>query len=161
MQIDTGDISIPSHAANASTNPKRLATGAFNTMLEQATELRPILDEKARTSERVALRTSMLEAANADPQMAENLAYGFTYNYLDSAILDLSDRPNIRYTATGELVTPQSERYFKTISEAMQRQCANLYQQEKSKGTPDSEILEKVFNFHDSMPKPFKDMLAM
>ncbi len=161
MYINAGDTSIAPRAGIVVDATTRSPTRAFNIALEQAVHFRPTLDETLRTAERVAMRSSMLEAANADPIMAEKLAYGFTYNYLDSAMLDLSDRPNIRYAATGELVTPTSERYFATISEAMQCQCSSLYRQEKIKGTPDSDILEKVFEFHDSMPEPFRDMLAI
>lgn len=77
------------------------------------------------------------------------------------ALLDVSDRPNIRYAGTGELVTPKTEAYFAKISDQMQRQCATIYRQEVEKGTSSEQILEKLFEFQDSMPKTFQDMLAV
>ncbi|MFJ5299521.1 hypothetical protein ACIQAL_23750 [Pseudomonas sp. NPDC088368] len=106
-------------------------------------------------------RNYMLEKAKTSPSEAATLAFGYTHNSLSSALLDLSDRPNIRYAATGELVTPLTEQYFSHMSQTMQQHCNNLYRQEVSKGTPAEEILQKIFNFHDSMPARFKGMLGL
>jgi hypothetical protein len=135
--------------------------GQFQSILDQSSAMKPAYDEVTRAADRTRERRHMLEAARADPQEAEKLAYSYAHNSLAFALLDLTDSPNIRYSATGELVTPKTKQYFDTISQAMQRQCENLYRQEKSKGTPAEEILQKIFDFHDSMPRPFGDMLAL
>lgn len=116
---------------------------------------------KLRVAERLQERDYMLKAAKSDPEEAEKLAFGYAHNSLAHALLDVSDRPNIRYSATGELVTPKTEAYFAKISRAMQERCMHLYNSEKNKGTPPVEILEKIFEFHDSMPLAFKNMLAI
>lgn len=133
----------------------------FQSILDQRSARKPAYDEVTRAADRTRERRHILEAAKAGPQEAEKLAYGYAHNSLGGALLDLSDRPNIRYSATGELVTPKTKQYFDTISQAMQRQCANLYWEEKSRDTPAAEILQKIFDFQDSMPRPFRDMLAL
>jgi hypothetical protein len=107
------------------------------------------------------MRKHWLEQARASPERGEEITHGYAFNYLAHALLDLSDRPNIRYSGTGELVTPKTEAYFARISRNMQDQCANIYRQEMRKSTPADQILEKIFEFHDSMPKDFRDMLGM
>ncbi len=102
----------------------------------------------------------MLDAARADPQEAAKLAYGYAHNALGFELLDLSDRPNIRYSATGELVTPKTQAYFAKISQAMQIKSSHLYSSGIAKGTSHTEILEKIFDFHDALPERFKDMLG-
>ncbi|EPJ75550.1 hypothetical protein CFII64_29304 [Pseudomonas sp. CFII64] len=100
----------------------------------------------------------MLEIARSNPSDASELAFGFAHNSLNMELLDVSDRPNIRYSATGELVSSETSRYFAEIRSAMQKERAGLYQSELEKGTPPSEILEKIFDFNDTMPTRFLEM---
>jgi hypothetical protein len=133
----------------------------FREILNSATSSKSSLDQRKNLEDKMRERNYMLEAARENSQVAEELAYGYAHNSLAFALLDLSDRPNIRYSATGELVTPKTQEYFNRISQAVQQQCANLYRQEVAKKTPPAEILEKIFSFHDSMPKDFKAMLGI
>ncbi|OCR24988.1 hypothetical protein AFK24_10815 [Pseudomonas syringae] len=100
----------------------------------------------------------MLEIARSNPTDASELAFGFAHNSLNMELLDVSDRPNIRYSATGELVTSKTSRYFAEIRSAMQKERSALYQSELKKGTSPSEILEKMFEFNDTMPTRFLEM---
>ena len=153
-------LSIPNPDSTL-TLEKSPAKHQFQSILNESSSRKPAYDEASRTADRIRERRRTLEAAKADPQEAEKLAHRYAHNSLAFALLDLSDRPNVRYSATGELVTPQTKRYFDTISQAMQKQCASLYRMEKSKGTSATEILQKIFDFQDAMPKPFRDMLAL
>lgn len=100
----------------------------------------------------------MMRIARSDPAEAAALAHGYAYNSLSGELLDCSDRPNIRYSATGELVTPETSAYFARTHLAMQRERTELYQAELLKGTPPAEILEKIFDFNESMPTRFLEM---
>lgn len=137
------------------------STNDFENVYKSTLEPKKNENSQLRVAERLKERDYMLKAAKSDPEEAEKLAFGYAHNSLAHALLDVSDRPNIRYSATGELVTPETEAYFAKISQAMQEQCSYLYNSEKSKGTPAEQILEKIFEFHDSMPLAFKNMLAL
>lgn len=134
---------------------------AFDAVLSKTVWYKPEMSEETRAVDRSKTRQQMLALANTSAEYAESLAFGYAHHALGHALLDVSDRPNIRYSATGELVTSKTERYFATISQAMQEQCSALYKQEKSKGTGPVDILEQIFQFHDAMPKPFRSMLGM
>lgn len=134
---------------------------AFGVAMSKTLSYKPEMSEEMRAVDLSKTREQMLALANADAEDAERLAFGYAHNALGHALLDVSDRPNIRYSATGELVTSKTERYFATISQAMQEQCSALYRQEKSKGTAPVDILQQIFQFHDAMPKPFRSMLGM
>jgi hypothetical protein len=136
-------------------------TSNFGNIIKSTFEQEQIEQKKLRVTERLQERDYMLKAAKSDPEEAEKLAFGYAHNSLAHALLDVSDRPNIRYSATGELVTPKTEAYFAKISQAMQERCTHLYNSEKNKGTTPVEILEKIFEFQDSMPLAFKNMLAL
>lgn len=134
---------------------------AFGVVMSKTLSYKPEMSEEARAIVLSKTREQMLALANANAEDAERLAFGYAHHALGHALLDVSDRPNIRYSATGELVTPKTERYFAAISQAMQQQCSALYRQEKSKGTAHAEILDRIFKFHDAMPKAFRSMLGM
>lgn len=72
----------------------------------------------------------MLAIARSNPSGASELAFGFAHNSLNMELLDVSDRPNIRYSATGELVTSKTSRYFAEIRSTMQKERSALYQSE-------------------------------
>ncbi|WP_238591825.1 hypothetical protein [Pseudomonas abietaniphila] len=144
-----------------SNDGERNVSSTFASVLKAASAKAPALSEPARLEERADGRRRSLEMAKADPEEGKKIAHGYAHNYLAHALLDMSDRPNIRYSGTGELVTPTTEAYFAKVSAEMQRQCANIYRQEVEKGTSPDQILEKIFEFQDSMPKAFQDMLGI
>jgi hypothetical protein len=136
---------------------RTMQSAEFSSFLGQALFSKSALAD--RNVELARARNDILSLARTDPHAASKFAHDYTYNSLGSPLLDLSDRPNIRYSLTGELVTSKTQAYFQQISQAIQRQCDTLYRQEISKGTPAVEILEKIFSIHDSMPLRFREML--
>lgn len=136
-------------------------SNTFASVLQEATPRPPGISESTRLEQRTRSREHWLKVARTNPEEGKTLAYGYAHNYLAHAMLDVSDRPNTRYSGTGELVTPKTEAYFAKIGQEMQRQCANMYREEVNKGTSPDRILEKIFEFHDSMPKAFRDMIAI
>lgn len=162
MHINSS-INLAPHrdSVNASLSNVEISEKSFkNVLTEVHTRAQPTARQDTNI-DRTQEREYMLRVAKENPQEADKLAYGYAHNSLGHALLDLSDRPNIRYAATGELVTVQSQNYFHSVGQDMQQQLSSLYQQEINKGTPSYLILEKIFTFQDSMPQKFKDMLAM
>jgi hypothetical protein len=162
MRINNDPAISQSHSSAAKLKPASSAPDqntTFTSILSATNPPPPSVSESSRLAERTQVRQHWLEEAN--PEVAEELAREYAFNSLSHALLDLSDRPNIRYWATGELVTPKTEAYFSKISIEMQARCQRLYREEVEKGTSPDQILKKIFTFQESMPKAFRDMLAI
>ncbi|MEQ7918077.1 hypothetical protein ABQX22_02695 [Xanthomonas sp. WHRI 1810A] len=147
--------------SNGGKNLGKTKGDTFEKIFESASNRGQAAQDEKRVAARLQERSRIMQTAKADPEEAKKLAYGYAHNSLTHALLDVSDRPNIRYAATGELVTPITEAYFSKISRYMQEKSAFLYNSEIERGTSSAEILEKIFSFHDSMPETFKNMLAI
>lgn len=101
----------------------------------------------------------LIKAARESNEKAEDLAYGYAFDSLNTfPLVDISDSPIIRLSSTGEIVTPKMRAYFHNVSAGMLSQRANLYMSEKNKGTPPALILEKILAFNDALPERFKEM---
>jgi len=130
----------------------------FDKILKEATaSVQPRRSPVDAISSREA-RNNIMRIARSDPTEASQLACFYAYNSLGGELLDVSDRPNIRYSATGELVTSESSAYFAKTNIAIQRARTELYQTEIKKGTPPTQILEKIFDFNDALPQRFLEM---
>lgn len=105
-----------------------------------------------------AWRQYLLDRAANDPAEAEDLARKYAFNSLNGQILDLSEYPTIRYSATGEIVNDESTAWFERNLQLMQKQRSELYESEMMKGTPASVVLEKILDFNDALPQRFRDM---
>ncbi|WP_241001131.1 hypothetical protein [Pseudomonas syringae] len=105
-----------------------------------------------------AWRQYLLDRAANDPAEAADLARKYAFNSLNGQILDLSEYPTIRYSATGEIVNDESTAWFEKNLQLMQKQRSELYESELMKGTPAAVILEKILDFNDAQPQRFRDM---
>lgn len=108
-------------------------------------------------------RRITLEDANRDPAFAEKFTREYAYD--DSLekggpLVDISAYPTIRYTYTGELVTDSNLAAFKAEAASARIGRVTLYQQEKAKGTPDAEILEKLFRYTDTQSDAYLSKLG-
>lgn len=160
MHIELSSRTIDSAGSSVKNdNNVRSKNEKFSDILSQT--FRPKSDLTTRNVELACSRREILHAASINSKTAMKLANDYAHNALGSPLLDLSDRTNIRYSLTGEPVTSKSSQYFQQISQAMQRQCETLYQQETAKGTPAITILEKIFSLHDTLPPRFRDMLGI
>ena len=93
----------------------------------------------------------MLRDAESDPVFAKKMAEQFAYNdsyELHGPLVDISHDP-IRYSGTGEVVTEENLAAFKAEAAKVTAGRIALYQAEKAKGTPDAQILEKLFAYVD------------
>jgi hypothetical protein len=98
-------------------------------------------------------RRITIEDAKLDPAFAEKFTREYAYD--DSLekggpLVDISGYPTIRYTYTGELVTDANLTEFKAEAGKARKDRIALYQSEKSHGTSDVEILEKLFRSTDT-----------
>ncbi|XGI81467.1 hypothetical protein ACED16_07045 [Enterobacter hormaechei] len=73
-------------------------------------------------------------------------------------VLDFADWPRVRYAGSGEVQTPGSEDYFRTITAAANVLRSALIEAEREKGTPALYILDKLLNLNSALPERYKQM---
>lgn len=134
---------------------KNLALSFADTLKAVERGHSPFKTEVQRGSE---LREWLLKKAERDPKVAAELAQGYAYHSMNGQVIDLTDYPVIRYSATGEIVTDQSSNWFERSLQSMQNDRAVLYESELMKGTPAIRILEKILDFNDALPQRLRDM---
>lgn len=121
------------------------ANASFTVSLSQAAR------ELATTDPSLRYRGIVLRDAERDPAFASKTAEQFAYNNsyeLHGPMVNISQDP-IRYSATGEVVTKENLAAFKAEAAKVTAGRIALYQAEKAKGTPDAEILKKLFDYVD------------
>lgn len=104
------------------------------------------------------LRDDIMRDARSSPEEAYKLAHTYAFNSLTMPLIDVTDRDDIRYSGNGELITEESSAYYLQTMLAMQKERGELYRTEMEKGTPPTEVLEKILKFNDSLPSRFLDM---
>jgi hypothetical protein len=101
-------------------------------------------------------------AAHADAALADQLAHNYSHNPLHQ-VVDLTDEiagtGPMKYAATGEPVTPESEARYKKLAENLQTASLALYDQEKAKGTGAAEIFDKLIALVDSQSEDFRSII--
>jgi len=100
----------------------------------------------------------LVEGGAQDPEWANESAFLYGCEYIDTPMLYVGDWPIIRIAATGEIFTPEKEAYFKKIADLYHGGRVKLYENEFAKGTPSSEILKKIFEYNDTLPDEFRRM---
>lgn len=162
MNIDK-DIKAPLTQQGPIMNKKSgsAAHAAFGEVLEKTmTCYKPDRRPEGRMLSNLEIREDIMRDARSSPGEAARLAHSYTFNSLTMSLIDVTDRENIRYSGSGELITAESTAYFKKTRLAAQRELAELYRSEMEKGTPPVSILEKILSFNDSLPPRFLDMCA-
>lgn len=99
----------------------------------------------------LSARALQIRNAEGDPAYARKRAEEFAYydgHEKYGPLVDITHDP-IRYSATGEVVTEESLAAFKEEAAKVTAGRIALYQAEKAKGTPDVQILEKLFAYVD------------
>ena len=64
----------------------------------------------------------------------------------------------MRYAASGEVQTPESEAYFQKITTAANLLRSALIDAEREKGTPALYIIDKLLNLNSALPERYKHM---
>lgn len=103
------------------------------------------------------------QLAHANPQFAEEMAYA--YSHLDDGPLydmsawDGGGKGPTRYSATGEVVTPESEARYKKLAAAHGAASLSLYNTEMAKGTDPADIFDKLIALMDAQPEEFRSFI--
>jgi hypothetical protein len=104
----------------------------------------------------------MSVAAHADPEVAQQLADDYAH-VVHGPIYDITDLEDgtgpLRYSATGEPGTPESEIRYKQQGESLQTASLALYDDERAKGTGAAEIFDKLIALVDSQSEDFRTII--
>ncbi|MDN2698820.1 hypothetical protein O0882_21105 [Janthinobacterium sp. SUN073] len=104
-------------------------------------------------------RKRLVDSAKADPAEAEKLlAINTAPDNGAFPLIDISNWPTVRYSVSGELQTPESEAYFAGVAASASKARVELLQQERAKGTPPAEILDKVLALNSALSPRYKAM---
>jgi hypothetical protein len=155
-----GITSEPLGASKKSGNPAAADRSEFEQVLKGVITAIPAWQAAGRLTSAAEFRVHLMAGVRADRDQAVRMLNLYTFNSLGGPLLDMTDPDNIRYSGTGERVTPESSEYFAKVSYLAQRQLASLYQSETAKGAEPADILEKVYDFHEALPERFLGMLA-
>ncbi|WP_456071441.1 hypothetical protein [Enterobacter quasiroggenkampii] len=104
-------------------------------------------------------RLHLLSFAQSNPRNAEELLSAHLPK--DDGILpvlDFADWPRVRYAGSGEVQTPESEKYFREMTSATNLLRSALIEAERAKGTPALYILDKLLNLNSALPERYKKM---
>jgi len=101
-------------------------------------------------------------AAHSNADLADQLA--FDYGRIEvHPMVDLTDEiagtGPMKYTATGEPVTAESEARFNEYARNFQAASRALYNAERGKGTNSADIFDKLIALGDAQPAEFRAML--
>jgi hypothetical protein len=123
------------------------------------------LSATARSREAASMHPRFGElsaAAHRDKGLADQLAYD--YGHLEvHQLVDLTDEiagtGPMKYAATGEPVTAESEARFKAYAEEFQAASLALYNEERAKGTSSADIFDKLVALGDGQSADFRSMM--
>jgi hypothetical protein len=108
---------------------------------------------------RTTAQNRLIGAAMSSPQDAAKLAYDVA-NVNSQIFYNLRDSPPngpFRLAVTGEFVTDEYKANFEKIASQADQQRLALYESEKAKGTNPVDILKKMFDFTNSLPRSYRE----
>ncbi|HBH7065036.1 TPA: hypothetical protein KWI17_000389 [Enterobacter cloacae] len=133
-----------------------------NSTGENLHELIKILSAEKENSEALSPfihRLHLLSFAQGNPGNAEELlAAHLPKDDGLLPLLDFADWPRVRYAASGEVQTPESEEYFRKMTSAANLLRSALIDAEREKGTPALYILDKLLNLNSALPERYRKM---
>lgn len=103
------------------------------------------------------------QRAHVDPEFADEMAYA--YSHMDDGPLydmrawDGAGTGPSRYSATGEVVTPESEARYRKLAASHEAASRSLYDAEKAKGTDPADIFDKLIALLDSQPEDYRSFI--
>lgn len=100
-----------------------------------------------------ALRSKTIREAEQDPRFGAQTAYEYAHDTfsMTGPFVNINTDP-MTYSATGEVVTPENLAAFKAEAASATASKIAVYNAEKAKGTPDSEILKKLYAVTNAQP---------
>jgi hypothetical protein len=103
-------------------------------------------------------QTTYSKGVHASGAQADETARVLAYT-VDRPLLDLTDfaagTGPMRYAATGEPVTPESESTFNAEAQKLRDARVSIYENEKAKGMSGADITDQLIAFMSSQPKEF------
>lgn len=113
--------------------------------------------------ERTALQQRLLASASADPQAAEKMAHDFA-NVPSQIAFDISDQlasgtsgPVNKLALSGRIIDDAFKENFSKEAAVIDSQMKAIYETEKAKGTPASEILAKMIDFTNAQSRDYRE----
>jgi hypothetical protein len=99
-------------------------------------------------------------AAHQDPALADQLAYEYAHTE-QTPLYDVTDidKGIVRYSNTGEIVTPESEARYQQLGKSLQSASLNLYDAEKAKGTDPADIYDELIALGNGQPADFRTVV--
>lgn len=148
------DIAALKSAKPSSTKP---VAGASGSTADKVT-LSAAARERSAPPAAAASAAPLSRAAHTNAADADRLARDFAYTE-DRPLLDATDflagKGPLKYAATGESVTADSEASFeKHAAQALKGRIA-LYESEKAKGTPGADIYDKIVSYMNAQSADF------
>lgn len=122
---------------------------------ESTEEIKTTLPRSAKVAE---LYRGLANGSPDGEEWADNTAFLYGCETVDSPLLYVGEWPTIRIAATGEIYTPEKQAYFKEIAELYHGGRVELYKNELAKGTPPLEIIDKIFDYNETLPDEFRKM---
>lgn len=99
-------------------------------------------------------RNSVVNAANASNKDGDTILNG--YLGLSGPLIDISGWPTVRYSHTGEIVTPESEAYYNNINQSRLQARQEIVNAGRAKGSSTADILGRILDLDHTMPARFK-----
>lgn len=149
----------PVAAGTPSTQP---AAGDSGKSIADSVTLSP----EARAREAAASHPrfgALSQRAHVDPEMAKEMAYAYSHlddgPMYDMSAWDGAGKGPSRYSATGEVVTPESEARYRKLAASHGAASLSLYKAEKAKGTDPADIFDKLVALVDAQPEDFRSFI--
>ena len=108
-------------------------------------------------------RQILVDNVRADPEEARKVADQMAHDQsfeLHGPAVNITNYPNLTYSATGEPVTPENLAVFKREAAQVTAGRVALYDQEKAKGTPDAALVEKMLAYTDQQSDNYLSKLG-
>ncbi|HDS1737776.1 hypothetical protein [Pseudomonas sp. BP8] len=94
-------------------------------------------------------------------RQSEGYAEGSMLAYLDDIggpLIDVSNPDVVRFSLSGEIVTPESMLYYREIDAIAKRGRLEIYNDGKARGEATETTFERYLEFNSSLPERFKQM---
>jgi hypothetical protein len=89
------------------------------------------------------------------PELADTLVSDYAHESLGIVVFSVAEFPILRLVATGEIYTPEMKAEYDSIWKEWQAGRVSLHKNELAKGTPAVQILEKLWQYNDTLPVEF------
>lgn len=99
------------------------------------------------------------DAHELSEPMADKLAQDMSYAS-DGILLDINNSVNGAWRLAGSdnILTDAEKNHFEQLSSKVRKDRINIYETEKSKGTPAANIMDKILSYNQNLPEKYKEL---